>query len=83
MPAFYLGKPPRGAIPKIEEAYTTISAVLLKQISPTNTVDQPAASKRIPGLPWRSDQWRFDRRCESNKHDESVASRVCLDRIHP
>jgi hypothetical protein len=38
MPAFYLVKPPRGAIPKIEEAYTTISAVLLKQISPTNTM---------------------------------------------
>jgi hypothetical protein len=32
MPAFYLVKPPRVAIPKIEEAYTTISAVLLKQI---------------------------------------------------
>jgi hypothetical protein len=35
----YLGKPPRGAIPKIEQAYTTISAALLKQISPTNTVN--------------------------------------------
>ncbi len=29
----YLGKPPRGAIPKIEQVYSTISAVLLNQIS--------------------------------------------------
>ena len=29
----HLGKPPRGAIPKIEQVYTTISAVLLNQIS--------------------------------------------------
>jgi hypothetical protein len=41
----YLGKPPRGAVPKIEQVYTTISTVLLEQISPTNTVDQSEASR--------------------------------------
>ena len=34
MPALYLGEPPRVAIPKIEEVYSTIPTVLLKQISP-------------------------------------------------
>jgi hypothetical protein len=38
MPAFYLGKPPRGAIPKIEQVYTTIFVGLLKQISPQSIV---------------------------------------------
>ena len=33
----YLGKPSRGTIPKIEQVYSTIPTVLLKQISPTNT----------------------------------------------
>jgi len=34
-----------GPIPKISQVYNTISAVLLKQISPTNTVDQSTASR--------------------------------------
>jgi hypothetical protein len=42
-PAFYLGRPSRRAIPMIEQVYSTISTVLLKQISPTNIVDQSAA----------------------------------------
>jgi hypothetical protein len=32
-----------GAIPMIEQVFSTISTVLLKQISPTNIVDQSAA----------------------------------------
>ena len=39
----YLGKPPRGGDPKIEQVYNTISAVLLNQISSTNTMDRSAA----------------------------------------
>ena len=35
----YLGEPPRMAIPKIEQVYSTISTVLPKQISAASAVD--------------------------------------------
>jgi hypothetical protein len=51
----YLGKPPRGAIPKIEQVYTTIPAAVPKQISPTNTTDRSAASRSFTvAVPVRS-----------------------------
>jgi hypothetical protein len=69
MPAFYLGKPPRVAIPKIEPVYTTISAVLLKQISPTNEPDkiQPeqwTARSGEPRMPAATRGWIRRVKCE-------------------
>ena len=81
MPAFYLGKRhPDGAIPNVELSLYTISATLLKQILRTDPVDLSRAA-RESGLLWRSDQRRFHWSCEPDQDHQSIASRVCLDRI--
>jgi len=63
----------------LESVYSTI-CILLKRISPTNTLRQSAAS-RDSGLLWRPDQWCLDRGRKPDKHHQPVASRVRLNRV--